>query len=135
VPKQTVRQALGPYMWHTIYSSLHQQGKCFFSVQLAGSTKIRVGIKDTSFAHAWLTKVKYELETLGFNIQNERTGEPMSDFLDGSDSDGSSSSRFTASMESHGSRVARGPGYNFNAVCQRQKSTPCMQPLVDAKGQ
>ena len=66
-PKQSVKQALGPYMWHTIYSSLHQHlhGKCFFSVQLAGRNKIRVGIKDTSTMHVWLTQVKYELETLG----------------------------------------------------------------------
>ena len=105
-PKQSVKKGLGPYMWHTIYSSLNQhvQGKCFFSVQLAGKTKIKVGIKDTSAAHQWLTQIKYELETLGFNIKNERTGEPISDFLDGSDSDGSSSTRSTASLESLGLR-------------------------------
>ena len=80
------------------------QGKCFFSLQLAGRTKIRVGIIDTSAAHEWLTQVKYELETLGFNIKNERTGEPISDFLDGSDLEGSSSTRSTASLESRGSR-------------------------------
>ena len=31
-PEQSVKQARGPYMWQTIYSSLNQhlQGKCFF---------------------------------------------------------------------------------------------------------
>ena len=48
--------------------------------------------------------MKNELETLGFDIKNERTGEPISDFLDGSDSDGSSSTRSNASLESRGSR-------------------------------
>ena len=139
-PKQTVKQALGPYMWHTTYSSLHHhlQGKCYFSFQLVGRTKIRVSIKDTSSTHAWLTQVKYEIETWGFNIKNGRTGEPMSHFLDRSHSDWSSSSRSTASVESRGSRTeqkdtARGAGYNFNAVCQRQKCTLCMKAVLDAR--
>ena len=48
--------------------------------------------------------MKYELKTLGFNIKNERPGEPISDFLDGSDSDGSSSTRSNASLDSTASR-------------------------------
>ena len=76
-PKQCKTSTRSIYMAHHI--------KCLFSVQLAGRNKIRVGIKDTSTAHTWLTQAKYELETLGMTIKNERTGELISDFLDGSE--------------------------------------------------
>ena len=134
-PKQSMKQALGPYMWHSIYSSLNQhvQGKCFFSVQLAGRTKIRVGIKDTSAAHEWLTQVNYELETLGSNIKNERTGEPISDFVDGSDSDGSSSTRSNASLEFRGSRSEQKDQVVFYDVLSRLEEQDIVG-MLSAKG-
>ena len=86
-PKQSVKRASGPDMWHTVYSSLHEHvhEKGFFLVQLARRMNIRVGIKYTPSTHTWLTQVKYEPETLGFNTKNEPTREQISNFLDGSD--------------------------------------------------
>ena len=99
-PKANVRQAVSPYMWHMIHSSLsqHLPDDTFVSIQLASKTKVRVGLKDVSAAQMWLLRAKFELEVMGLNIKNERTNEPVSDFVDGSDAESTASNQSARSQ-------------------------------------
>ena len=46
----------------------------------------------------WLLRAKFELEVMGLNIKNERTNEPVSDFVDGSDTESTASNQSARSQ-------------------------------------
>ena len=70
-PKATVRQSLGPFLWHAVHNSLsqHLPEGAGFSIQLAARAKVRVGMPNLEQAQAWLLQAKFELEVMGLNIK------------------------------------------------------------------
>eukprot|EP00670_Eutreptiella_braarudii_P020534 CAMPEP_0174361270 /NCGR_PEP_ID=MMETSP0811_2-20130205/58457_1 /TAXON_ID=73025 ORGANISM="Eutreptiella gymnastica-like, Strain CCMP1594" /NCGR_SAMPLE_ID=MMETSP0811_2 /ASSEMBLY_ACC=CAM_ASM_000667 /LENGTH=122 /DNA_ID=CAMNT_0015497779 /DNA_START=94 /DNA_END=463 /DNA_ORIENTATION=- len=89
-------------------------------------------------------QAKFELEVMGLNIKNERTNEPVSDFVDGSDTESTAfnhSSRSQSDSPAGGVSVTPLPhhpqeslegsevwlSWNRNSVAYRRQSPLCGQ--------
>ena len=97
-PKTSQKDAVAPFLWHQIHSSLCQSDldSAAFALQLTGRFKLRLGFKSQEEGIKWFDSVRYDMDALGILFKDERTNKRISDLLEASDSESTASSKSSA---------------------------------------